>query len=98
MEQQPKDKEAAYRFFALHPVFRAARANKKIFSELVESSISLRCYKSEYLYRYGERSSYIYLVQDGEIHVIQEVQGSLALEKKLVGIQRHGSLFVKLVF
>ena len=96
MEEHVKDKESAYRFFALHPVFRASIANKKIFSELIERIIFLRCLKSEYLYRYGERSSHIYLVQDGEIHILQEAQDSL--EKKLVGIQRHGSLFGEVSF
>ncbi len=97
LQQSPKQEKSTRRFFSQNHLFKSVLIDKKMFDELVSTVSLLHCPKSEYLYRHGEPSTYVYVVQDGEIHIIQNVSSDSYTEqkhkKKLVGIQRHGSLF-----
>ena len=78
-------------FFSQHPLFQCIAADKETFAELLKKVRLAHYSKSEYLYKHGEKSKYVYLVQDGEIHITHRVENSQ--QTSLIGVQRHGAFF-----
>ena len=96
MQELERDEKLSYRFFSQHPIFQRLAKNKELFSELLDEIKLYHYSKSETIYRNKEKSECIYLVQDGEIHIVRNTEQ--AEEQNLVGILRHGNLFGEVSF
>ena len=79
-------------FFSHHLLFQSLVKNKKIFQDLLRQVKIISYKRSEHIYNYAEKSKFVYVVKDGEIHIIQPDK-SINNQAKLLGIQRHGSIF-----
>ena len=91
MKPQNNDKQLLHDFFANHFVFRYARQNKRLFQELVATASLSKLARFDIVYQEGEKSTHIYLIQYGEIHITHKARTEE--EDKLIGILHDGDLF-----
>ena len=96
MKVADKNNDLIHGFFENHLIFRHAKQNKALFEQLI-SSVSLnKVLKSCSLYHNGESSTDIYVVQDGEIHILRQIEISALediKENKIIDIHYCGDLF-----
>ena len=97
-QESPKESldENLRNFIMAHPLFRMISPKSEAFEEFLQSIIFRSYHKNDFVYSQGQMPSFIYLVYEGEIHIIRyETNSSKPI---LVGIEGRGNLFGEVSF